>query len=215
MVGDHPRDFFPYPHGAQDAINAAAWEAQTAGQFGPQHPLVDPGFPGPLAHAESGYETPRTAIEHAPLSPLEAGAHLLSQDYLTGALGAQGQQLPATTQAGAYSLDHPAGMNDELINAAIEEDKRRRNTAASARFRTKKKEREAELERSTRDINERCEGLQKRIGELETENRWLRELITERSRNRGRRGGGTAAASGGRREKSSDTEKATISIRRK
>jgi hypothetical protein len=38
-------------------------------------------------------------------------------------------------------------------------------------------------------MNERFEELQKRISALETENRWLRELITERSRNRGRRGG--------------------------
>lgn len=83
-------------------------------------------------------------------------------------------------------LDTQSNAGDAVINEAIEEDKRRRNTAASARFRMKKKEREAELERRTRDMTDRCEELQKRISALETENRWLRELITERSRNRGR-----------------------------
>lgn len=78
---------------------------------------------------------------------------------------------------------------DDPANFAIEEDKRRRNTAASARFRQKKKEREADLERRANQMTDRCDELQKRIGALETENRWLRELITERSRNRGRRGG--------------------------
>jgi hypothetical protein len=76
--------------------------------------------------------------------------------------------------------DEPEGE----FKGAIEEDKRRRNTAASARFRLKKKEREADLEKKTKDMSSRCDELQKRIGALETENRWLRELITERSRNR-------------------------------
>jgi hypothetical protein len=77
-----------------------------------------------------------------------------------------------------------AAISEELLAAAIEEDKRRRNTAASARFRMKKKEREAELERRAKEMTDRCEELQKRIGVLETENRWLRELITERGKNR-------------------------------
>lgn len=87
------------------------------------------------------------------------------------------------------SLEELIAQNiaDPFIAAAIEDDKRRRNTAASARFRLKKKEREAELERTTRDMNQRCEELQHKITSLETENRWLRELITERSRNRGHR----------------------------
>jgi len=79
-----------------------------------------------------------------------------------------------------------------MISHAIEEDKRRRNTAASARFRLKKKEREAELERSTKDMSRHCEDLQKKVSELETENRWLRELITERGRNRRVKGHGPA-----------------------
>jgi hypothetical protein len=82
------------------------------------------------------------------------------------------------------ALSASGTISEDLLSAAIEEDKRRRNTAASARFRMKKKEREAELERRSKEMNDRCTELQKRIGVLETENRWLRELITERSKNR-------------------------------
>ena len=99
-------------------------------------------------------------------------------------------------------IDPTLGSNEEFITAAIEEDKRRRNTAASARFRLKKKEREADLEKRTQEMSERCEELQKRISALETENRWLRELITERSRNRGgRRGREKSSAKEDKRER--------------
>jgi hypothetical protein len=94
---------------------------------------------------------------------------------------------PSASYPFPSSVAGPSSGNDEPegeFTGAIEEDKRRRNTAASARFRLKKKEREADLEKKTKDMSSRCDELHKRIGALETENRWLRELITERSRNR-------------------------------
>lgn len=69
--------------------------------------------------------------------------------------------------------------------APIEEEKRRRNTAASARFRVKKKERELALEKTAKDMTERCAKLESKVQGLETENRWLRGLIVEKSRNTG------------------------------
>jgi hypothetical protein len=103
-------------------------------------------------------------------------------------------------------------MPDDLISAAIEEDKRRRNTAASARFRLKKKEREADLEKRAREMTERCEELQRRIGALETENRWLRELITEKGRNRVRKGGRLRGSDrkGKEREREREREKELV-----
>ncbi|KIO32247.1 hypothetical protein M407DRAFT_35342, partial [Tulasnella calospora MUT 4182] len=57
------------------------------------------------------------------------------------------------------------------------EDKRRRNTAASARFRAKKKEREHAME-------SRCKNLESKVGDLEREcealrreNGWLKGLV--------------------------------------
>jgi len=61
------------------------------------------------------------------------------------------------------------------ISAA--EDKRRRNTAASARFRLKKKEREAALERRAKELEERVVELERECEGLRRENGWLKGLV--------------------------------------
>ena len=55
--------------------------------------------------------------------------------------------------------------------------KRLRNTAASARFRAKKKQREQTLEQQAREKKQALEKLENRIRELEQENRFLKGLI--------------------------------------
>jgi cell shape-determining protein MreC len=64
---------------------------------------------------------------------------------------------------------------------AAEEDKRRRNTAASARFRVKKKQREQALEKTTKEMSDKVQALESKILQLEMENKWLKELITEKA----------------------------------
>ncbi|KAI9680503.1 MAG: hypothetical protein M1817_003943 [Caeruleum heppii] len=73
---------------------------------------------------------------------------------------------------------------DDTTRVAAEEDKRRRNTAASARFRVKKKQREQALERTAKDLSDKNSQLESRIGQLETENKWLKNLITEKNENK-------------------------------
>ncbi|KAF2013807.1 bZIP transcription factor-like protein [Aaosphaeria arxii CBS 175.79] len=70
---------------------------------------------------------------------------------------------------------------DEAARVAAEEDKRRRNTAASARFRVKKKQREQALEKTAKEMSDRVSVLETRIQQLETENTWLKGLITEKN----------------------------------
>jgi len=70
---------------------------------------------------------------------------------------------------------------EEAALEAADEDKRRRNTAASARFRVKKKMREAALERTVNETNEKNSRLEARVGQLELENNWLRGLIMEKN----------------------------------
>jgi hypothetical protein len=70
---------------------------------------------------------------------------------------------------------------DENARIAAEEDKRRRNTAASARFRIKKKQREQALEQSQKEAQEKVAKLEATIEQLQTENAWLKSLITEKS----------------------------------
>lgn len=81
-----------------------------------------------------------------------------------------------TTPASSENADLAADDDDgRPVNTA--EDKRRRNTQASARFRLKKKEREAAME-------SRCKELESKVGELEREcealrreNGWLKGLV--------------------------------------
>jgi predicted RNase H-like nuclease (RuvC/YqgF family) len=74
-----------------------------------------------------------------------------------------------------------AALNqEEGVRVAAEEDRRRRNTAASARFRMKKKQREQVLERTVRETTEKNASLEARVAQLEMENRWLKNLLTEK-----------------------------------
>lgn len=70
---------------------------------------------------------------------------------------------------------------EEASRVAAEEDKRRRNTAASARFRVKKKQREAALEKSAKEMQDKVSSLESKISQLETENQWLKKLILEKN----------------------------------
>lgn len=75
----------------------------------------------------------------------------------------------------------PEQSLDENVRVAAEEDKRSRNTAASARFRVKKKQREQALEKTAKDMSDKVNLLEVRIQQLETENAWLKGLITEKN----------------------------------
>ncbi|KIM26678.1 hypothetical protein M408DRAFT_330451 [Serendipita vermifera MAFF 305830] len=76
--------------------------------------------------------------------------------------------------AGGHSL---TDANGQPISAA--EDKRRRNTLASARFRQKKKEREAAMERKARDLDDRVANLERECESLRKENKMLRGLLVD------------------------------------
>ena len=76
---------------------------------------------------------------------------------------------PSMTQL----LAHRATSNP--LTAA--EEKRRRNTAASARFRLKKKEREAALEGRTKELETKVRELERECEGLRRENGWLRGLV--------------------------------------
>lgn len=70
---------------------------------------------------------------------------------------------------------------EEASRNTAEEDKRRRNTAASARFRVKKKIREQSLEKTVKDTTDKNTTLEARVTALELENQWLKNLITEKN----------------------------------
>ncbi|RKF58902.1 putative regulatory protein cys-3 [Erysiphe neolycopersici] len=78
------------------------------------------------------------------------------------------------------SLSSCTDIND-ISRHSAEEDKRRRNTAASARFRIKKKQREQALERNAKEMSDKISKLEGHIKMLETENKWLKDLITDKN----------------------------------
>ncbi|ROT43494.1 regulatory protein cys-3 [Sodiomyces alkalinus F11] len=75
----------------------------------------------------------------------------------------------------------PVSNFEEQSRLAADEDKRRRNTAASARFRIKKKQREQALEKTAKEMSDKVTQLESRINLLETENRWLKNLVMEKN----------------------------------
>jgi signal recognition particle GTPase len=80
------------------------------------------------------------------------------------------------------SPTRPIGGNfEEASRQAAEEDKRRRNTAASARFRIKKKQREQALEKSAKEMTDKVTSLENKVAQLETENKWLKNLLVEKN----------------------------------
>ncbi|KAK9323537.1 hypothetical protein V1517DRAFT_93873 [Lipomyces orientalis] len=70
---------------------------------------------------------------------------------------------------------------EDSSRLASEEDKRRRNTAASARFRIKKKQREQQMERTAKELQEKVQQLEGKIMQLEMENKWLKNLVVEKN----------------------------------
>ena len=83
------------------------------------------------------------------------------------------------TKSSTDTSDLPADTSNEYNPTPLNptEDKRRRNTAASARFRLKKKEREAALEKKAKELEVKVSELEKECEGLRRENGWLKGLV--------------------------------------
>jgi len=127
-------------------------------------PAFDPSMP--LAHTQPAHYplAPNYASPASSLSPAAQGYDQASKK----------RKLDNAAPVIPQSLD-------ENARVAAEEDKRRRNTAASARFRIKKKQREQALEQSQKEAQEKVAKLEATIQQLQTENAWLKGLITEKN----------------------------------
>lgn len=85
------------------------------------------------------------------------------------------QKSPSSSDKITDSTSIPASPEEPAPSAV--DDKRRRNTAASARFRLKKKEREAALERRAKELEDRVTELERECEGLRRENGWLKGLV--------------------------------------
>ncbi|KAF5374902.1 hypothetical protein D9758_000482 [Tetrapyrgos nigripes] len=88
--------------------------------------------------------------------------------------GTSAHSAPASVSASSPIAEAMDAAADE---ANITEDKRRRNTVASARFRIKKKQRHMNLERTVSDLTGRAEELEREVADLRRENGWLKEIV--------------------------------------
>lgn len=105
----------------------------------------------------------------------QSAAYGAAQQNPYGVPSQQGTKRPS-------DAGHSRQINfEDQSRVVAEEDKRRRNTAASARFRIKKKAREAALEKREKELNDEVTQLKNRITHLETENKWLRGLVMEKT----------------------------------
>jgi hypothetical protein len=95
--------------------------------------------------------------------------------------GSPSAQTAAGSKRKGESLDPSTLSPEDKSRVAAEEDKRRRNTAASARFRVKKKQREQALERTVKEVQDKNSKLEAKVSQLEMENKWLKDLITEKN----------------------------------
>ncbi|THH08843.1 hypothetical protein EW146_g8864 [Bondarzewia mesenterica] len=96
------------------------------------------------------------------------------------------QLQPAASTSAAASTVSPQAANqmpspvDSELN--LTDEKRRRNTAASARFRIKKKQKTVNLERTVSDLSGRVEELEQEASDLRKENGWLKEIVMLKSK---------------------------------
>lgn len=135
------------------------------GNLQPIQPNPQAAYPPPVhahQHQPNGYVP--TPLPGTPL-PVQAGAEKRKAEAISG-----GHALP---NGRVLSFEDSSRL-------AAEEDKRKRNTAASARFRIKKKQREQALEKSAKEMTDKVTMLEGRISALETENKWLKSLVTEK-----------------------------------
>lgn len=147
---------------------------------------------------------PKWPVPPGAKSSLESAGLSQNQIELLSALVAQHQQnLPATQPARnstrspsiAASIDGVDGGNDyhgtndaaDSVASNLDEncneselDKRRRNTAASARFRIKKKMKEKQMEDKIQNLNEMIKSFESKTQQLEMENKLLKNLIIEK-----------------------------------
>jgi hypothetical protein len=129
----------------------------------------------PASFADGNNPIPPAPINTTqPLYPAPSSAGSPTSGLTTPASGQK-------RKAGSMSQSSPAPDFEEASRLAAEEDKRRRNTAASARFRVKKKQREQALEKTSKEMSDKVSSLEGRINQLETENKWLKNLITEKN----------------------------------
>ncbi|KAL0082068.1 hypothetical protein F4703DRAFT_1863251 [Phycomyces blakesleeanus] len=97
------------------------------------------------------------------------------------AVGYNGHNMSRTGSISEEDDERDGSEDEGPSHEMSKDDKRRRNTAASARFRVKKKMREQILQRTACEMTEKAKQLEIRVKELEREIGWLKSLVVEKN----------------------------------
>lgn len=120
-------------------------------------------------------------IPHLPAPAASSFSHSQRETSAAPPPAKRARSRKASVSTTVVSSPSAAESPDDGINNGSSltpaEDKRRRNTAASARFRLKKKEREAALEGKAKELEQRVSDLERECEGLRRENGWLKGLV--------------------------------------
>ena len=114
------------------------------------------------------------ALQNAAFAPFPNAAESAIKQNDSSSYNANKRPRTRKTSASTVDESEPPHNSTPLTAA---EDKRRRNTAASARFRQKKKEREAALESKAKELELKVTELERECEALRRENGWLKGLV--------------------------------------
>ncbi|KIM85481.1 hypothetical protein PILCRDRAFT_5774 [Piloderma croceum F 1598] len=148
---------------------------------GPPHPYA--WAQHPLPHPSQGqYDLQHSQYHDAGPFPYGASSQQQLPPISTNIRPRAGASTAHTDASVSPSVSPTDTMDQTEESSSITEDKRRRNTAASARFRIKKKQRSLNLDRSVSDLTGRAEELEREATELRRENGWLKEIVMLKGR---------------------------------
>ncbi|KAH8118939.1 hypothetical protein DFH11DRAFT_1562001 [Phellopilus nigrolimitatus] len=184
-------------------------QAASLAQLLASYPLAPPSFfgqapdtaaapaPVPQSRPATQVKRPRSrkATVSIPATPVSASSASFDRSFSVDAESADG------TDGGGLPL-----------NAV--DDKRKRNTAASARFRLKKKEREAALEKRSKELETRVNELERECEGLRRENGWLKGLVVGvTGANQGAQVGPAGTGAGSKRKRDTEEKNARAAER--
>ena len=159
----------------------SAYHSPVHHQHQQHHPHAHPHHQHQHQHQPNGYVPPPTLPPATAVGSSSGGSSGAGEKRKAEAMSGNSSSGSSSNGDGGHALPNGRVLSfEESSRMAAEEDKRKRNTAASARFRIKKKQREQALEKSAKEMTEKVTMLEGRISALETENKWLKSLVTEK-----------------------------------
>ncbi|KAL0576571.1 hypothetical protein V5O48_005403 [Marasmius crinis-equi] len=166
---------FPQQH----AIPAGGpWHTQQQQNFSPQSPFQtpNPGYLPGMVHFQNPMSLNPQQHQQQQDHHQHHQQHHHQQQHLLPPTPAD-LSLPSLSSPQASTSSEASPPSPEPDGANITEDKRRRNTAASARFRIKKKLRNLNLEKQVSELSGRADTLEREAADLRRENGWLKEIV--------------------------------------